>query len=242
LTHAVEIFVASFNTRSWTELTLRFLAATQSCAKIRVGDSGSRDGSLEMLEELRSAGQIESFEQSEGRPHGGWLDHWIRTSTSEYVLFVDSDMIFWRRGWLDAMMAAAVADDATMVAAEMLPEQANAIEPENHKRVRLAQRPAPWLLLCHTARVRDLDASFLFDSEESASVAEGLIAYDVAARVHEAARAVAGGTIVMPRRFTWGYTHVGGRSWRQKSRDLRADVIYTVARIRLSTYRGRSIA
>src|SRR5687767_9480310 len=57
---AVEVFIASFNTRDATELTIRSLLASDSSSyRIRVGDGGSTDGSVELLQGLAGAGLID---------------------------------------------------------------------------------------------------------------------------------------------------------------------------------------
>ena len=115
----VTIAIASINTRRFTELAIRTAARYAGCdTRIVVGDSGSSDGTLPMLDRLRPR-LVQHVEVApSGRMHAEWLDHWTNTLDGEFVAFVDSDMEFLHKGWLDALLEKQRAEGAAIVAAE----------------------------------------------------------------------------------------------------------------------------
>jgi hypothetical protein len=180
--------------------------------RVTVGESGSSDGSLGMLENLERRGWIEL--QHARRSHAEWLDHWLATCSEDLAVFVDSDVEVLRAGWLDDLVRTAREHSAVLVCGEMLPEQLNFIEPVSHRAVRLAARPAPWLLLVNVARVRPTGCSFAFSSSVSDAVDEGLIAYDVGATLFRELSARNEIITIMPSSFRRKYFHYAGMSWR----------------------------
>src|SRR5215213_1405556 len=76
----VTIAIASINTRPFTELAIRSAVRRAGYpAKVVVGDGGSTDGTLEMLDRLSSRLIDEVEIEPNGRSHGEWLDHWVAT-------------------------------------------------------------------------------------------------------------------------------------------------------------------
>lgn len=227
----VRVHIASYNTAGSTELTIRSARRLAGYPfDLVVGDSGSTDGSAEILAGLERSGLIR-LQRSDGRrQHWEWLDGWLAECEADYAVFLDSDVELLRRGWLRELVAAALREGAVLVGAEALPEGADFVEPVGGKRVRLASRPSPWVLLADPARLRPVGASFAFASEETTTVPEGLIAYDVGAALARAAEAAGLRCVTMPTAYRRSYRHYGGLSWleapgsrgRKKARDLRA--------------------
>jgi hypothetical protein len=227
----VEVYVASFQTRAATELCVRSIHEYAGHPLVlTVGDSGSTDSSLEMLERLRSRGWLEIERSSGRREHAEWIDHWLASSSADFAVFVDSDVEFRRHGWLADMMATRLRRQAALVYAEFVEEQPFFVEPVSHTTVRLAARPGPWLLLVDVRRAADVGSNFRFYSEETDAVPEGVIAYDVGARFFVDAQRGGLSCVGMPQSFAGAFRHYGGLSWapehgrfgRTKRRNLRA--------------------
>jgi len=213
----VGIYVASYNTRDLTRRCIdSILARTAGPFELTVGDSASADGSLEMLREYERLGRIRLQVETEQRLHSWWLDRWTQESPFEYAVFVDSDLVVRRRTWLRRLVAAAERSDAAMVAGEFCREWPNFVEPVAGKTVRLAERPAPWLLLIRPERIRRLGYSFAWTKTETDAVPEGLIAYDVGAWLFKAAKERGVRWSVMsPWYRRLAYAHLHGSSWRR---------------------------
>lgn len=225
---AVSVYVASANTAPATELCLRTLRATAGCPhSLTVGDCGSTDGSLAMLRRFEGDGWLSLEVAPSGRHHAVWLDHWLQSCTSDYAVFVDSDIEFRRQGWLAEMVSTATRENAAIVAAEMLEERRDyrvpvATTPEGERvfadwfrgldTVRLAARPAPWLLLVDVPQVAALATGFGFHSEP-AEIHESLIAFDVGGALHRMAQVRGLRVLSMPATFGDAYHHYGGLSW-----------------------------
>jgi hypothetical protein len=211
---SVAVYVASFQTCAATELCVRSIHEYAGHPfTLTVGDSGSTDGSLAMLERLRSRGWLDLEPAAAGRQHADWLDHWLGCSTADYAVFVDSDVEFRRHGWLAELVTTAVAWRAALVYADFVEEQPRFVEPVGHTTVRLAGRPGPWLLLVDVRPAARVGSSFRFHAEKSDAVPEGVIAYDVGARFFLDARRAGLRCAGMPRSFRRAFHHYGGLSW-----------------------------
>jgi hypothetical protein len=224
---SVAVHVASFQTCAATELCVRSIHEYAGHPHtLTVGDSGSTDGSLAMLEGLRSRGWLELELAAGGRQHADWLDHWLRRASADLAVFVDSDVEFRRDGWLAKMVTTCLARRAALVYADFVDEQPYFVEPVGHTTVRLAGRPGPWLLLVDVRLTAPVDTSFRFHAEETGAVPEGVIAYDVGGRFFLAARRAGLGCVDMPGSFRRAFRHYGGLSWtaddgRSRRRDVR---------------------
>jgi hypothetical protein len=195
-----------------------------------VGDSGSSDGSLELLQNFAGRGWLELEIAELQRSHAEWLDHWLASCQTRVAVFVDSDVEILRRGWLSVLVGVLERQNAALAAAEFLRECRDFVEPVGHKRVRLAARPAPWLLAVDVAQVRPLGVSFAFQSEEQPDLPEGLVAYDVGGMLFRAIKSSGLRCARAPVTYRRVYRHYGGLSWippdagergAQKARDLR---------------------
>jgi glycosyltransferase involved in cell wall biosynthesis len=238
---SVSINVASFNTKAATELCVRSIHRYAGFPfDLTVGDSGSTDGSLELLADFERAGLLRLERGPQGRHHSEWLDHWLENATSDYILFVDSDMDFRRHGWLKEMVATATAREAAVVYSEWLEEVPFFTEPVGHNVVRLAERPAPWLLMFDVRRVGKLGTGFAFTSRATDEVPEGKIAYDTGAMLHHEVRARGLETVHLPASFMSSYRHFGGLSWRGLTGGRLASrrVRYALMRLRLQRLRA----
>lgn len=225
----VSVYIPSLNTAAATELCIRSLRRFAGRPfTLHVGDCGSTDGTLALLRQWESSGRLRLEVAPGGRFHADWLDHWLATCTDTYAVFVDSDIEFLRPGWLRDLVEAARASAAAVVAAEFLDEipiyQAPraGLDPADraemlrrwfggHEQVRLASRPAPWLLLVDVAMVRALGATFAFHLDDSHP--DDVVAMDVGGSLFR--DVVAGGLPwrVMPASFGDSYHHYGGLSW-----------------------------
>lgn len=214
MTDDVPIFVASLNTRAATELTIRTLRRTVGPAPpLFVGDGGSTDGSAEMLRRFAQRGWL-TVDDFQADSHAEWLDHWVRTCTSKYAIFCDSDMILRRSGWLQEMVDEADRSRSAIVAAEVAPAVEGVIEPQDKKLVDLAERCSPWLLLVDCAALRALGVSFSFVSVQPRDSDGRILVFDTGGLVWAGAAEAGLTRSVMPKYFaSRTYTHVGNLSW-----------------------------
>jgi glycosyltransferase involved in cell wall biosynthesis len=233
----VTVAIASIDTRIFTELAIRTAVLRAGCAvRVIVGDSGSTDGTLAMLDRLR-ARYVDDVEVApSGRKHGEWLDHWVATVDDDLVAFVDSDIEFRRDGWLVDLMERRELDDAAIVGAEWVPEFPAYVIPGTGERVRLSGRPAPWLQLIHRPSIASLGCSYTYHAEPTSTVPEGMKGYDVGAWVAECARRAGHAVSIMPDEYQHGFHHYRGRSWTARGRG--AALQHVAAAVRLARVRA----
>ena len=194
--------------------------------RLTVGDSGSDDGSQDMLAAMAARGWLD-FEVRQGRQHADWLDDWIRRDDATYSVFSDSDVQYRRPGWLRSLVAVAEHNSAAIVYTEHLPEGARFGHPRTLEVVRLADRPAPWLFLARPGKLGEIDVTFAEHAESRSDLPEGKLVYDVGGRFFRAVEGTGLTLVQMPNAFRRTYRHYGGLSWvydtgeygRQKLRD-----------------------
>jgi len=210
----IEIYVASFNTRLYTELCVRSLhASADHPFRLTVGDSGSRDGSAELLAQLATDGWLE-LELSRGpRRHSAWLDGWLAGATARRVLFCDSDIEFRRPGLLGEIASLAERTGAAIVTSEVLPAD-HYEDADEGITTHLMSRPAPWLMMVDADALRPLQISFEKHTEPCDDYPEGSRTFDVGARLYHEALARGLGHAVLPRRARRSFRHYVGASWR----------------------------
>ncbi len=185
-----------------------------------VGDCDSNDGSINMLQRYERAGACTLQIARGGRRHGEWLDLWLKTATSTYVVFCDSDVEFLRPNWLAEMVQAAEVSGATLVATRIQARDGVAYtHPATGAAATLAARPEPWLMLIRTEPSQQLNASFLY--EERVQSDGSKIAYDTAAAFFRELE-LAGLTFVeMPAKFARSFRHYSGMTWQGRGIPLR---------------------
>jgi len=117
----VTVHVASLNTRSATELCVRSMRLHADCPfDLIVGDGGSIDGSVEMLEDFARRGWL-TLQRRADRTHADWLDAWRSEAASRYSVFADSDLDFRRKGCLRDLVAQARLTGVALVALDIKP-------------------------------------------------------------------------------------------------------------------------
>jgi glycosyltransferase involved in cell wall biosynthesis len=169
------IYVASINTAWNTELCLRSLDVRDSGHPYRVvvGDCGSTDRTLPMLVKMLKRGVVDDIELApRGRTHAGWIDHWLSTCSSDYMVLLDSDVEIRKDNWLTDLHRARALHDAAFVTAAMEAERLEPTKPG----VMMAGRPTVYCMLIDVGKVRGVGRSF----EEWY---DGPVGYDVAAWV-----------------------------------------------------------
>jgi glycosyltransferase involved in cell wall biosynthesis len=207
----ITVCVASFNTRAATELCVRsILRLAKHPLSLRVGDSGSTDGSVATLAQFADRGLITVEVAPEGRNHAEWLDHWRSACDSKYILFVDSDLEFRRAGWLGFLDAIVRRDSPAIAYAEWLPESVFTID---GRVARVVARPAPWLLLLDTQQTSGLEASFAVRYSDMDSGSRSPVIHDVGAALYYEAVDQGLSTLALPRAYQRQYHHYGGLSW-----------------------------
>jgi glycosyltransferase involved in cell wall biosynthesis len=213
---AVQVCFASYNTAEVTELCVRTLCGRAGTDfELLVGDCGSTDGSIPMLEELRDAGWLRLEIAPGGRKHPEWLDGWLATSTARYVVFCDSDIEFFADGWLAAMVDRARTSGAALVATRI--QARGGVDyrhPVTGARATLAARPEPWLLLIDVEQVRGtITTSFAYTETVAADGAK--TAYDTAAMFFHDLDAAGLPWVEMPADFARAYRHYGSMTWQK---------------------------
>jgi len=208
---AVTICVASYNTCAATELCVRSIRRLADHPySLRVGDSGSTDGSIAMLEEFDSRGWLTFERSTEARTHAQWLDLWRHACHSKLILFVDSDVEFRRPSWLSRLMAIAHSDRPAIAYAEWLAPSCFTLDGLLSP---VVARPAPWLLMIDSEQTSELESSFAVSRAEAAPASGAPIIYDVGARFFYEAVDRGLHTLALPPSYRRHFHHYGGLSW-----------------------------
>jgi GT2 family glycosyltransferase len=206
------IYIASHNTRSYTELCVRSLHRyADQPFDLLVGDSASTDGSPELLGRLTREGWLGLQTTPAPRRHAEWLDRWLASADADYVVWCDSDIEFLRPGFLGDMRRAAERERAVIVSPGLLPEG----HYEDERLVtHLMPRPTPWLMLVHVPSLRSLQTSYEEVTEPSEAYSEGSRTFDVGGLIYH--RAIEAGMrhAGMGWRFRRKFRHFAGASWR----------------------------
>ena len=210
----VEVFIASLGTCAATELTIRSLRDyDRSDYEIVVGDGGSEDGSVEMLNALEDQGWLRLECRTDRWSHHDWIEHRIAGSAADYVVFCDSDMEFRKANPVRDLVATAQRTGAALVAAEFC-AAGPGIEPVSGSAIRMAERPSAWLFLVQPARIRQLESSFAFTFTQNGTEIEGGLAYDTGAAWFAELRERGLPWAVMSGSFTRRFRHHAGLTWR----------------------------
>ncbi len=214
--------IASFNTRRATEVAVRRVLAQRGVSvQVHVGDAGSTDGSLVMLQRFADRGLLRLQIAPQGRSHGEWLDDWTATLEAPYIAFVDSDLFLLRRHTLRRLLDAIVDSNAILATCARVPEIPDYVSDINGDRYRVATRVAPWLVAFRTKELRALRASWRYRWEARPDLPERAMSWDVGADVDAALVAAGRPAVVMPSSFDREWIHVGGLSWRaQRDRSV----------------------
>jgi glycosyltransferase involved in cell wall biosynthesis len=215
VTAAVTVHVASLNTKRVTELCIRSMRHYAGRAfQLVVGDAGSTDGSLTMLRRFEARGWLDLEVAAGGRKHAEWLDRWVATSDSRYVVFSDSDVEYLEPGWLRDLVDTAEREHAALVCARMQYPPDRFEHPVTGAKRRLAPRPTPWLMLVDTDQVRGrVDASFAYVDVVDPDAYGGKVAHDVGAAYFAALDAAGLPWAEMPEAWQSKFRHFGGLTW-----------------------------
>lgn len=211
----VTAHVASLDTAAATELTIRTMRHRAGLPfDLVVGDSGSTDGSVAMLERFARAGWLRLEQAPEGRKHWEWLDRWLAACTTRFACFVDSDVEMRRDAWLADLVATAERTGAALVCGRMLQRREEFTHPITGAQRPLAPRPSAWLFLVDVDQVRGrVDASFRYREEPDPEHPDSLLAYDTGAWFHRQLLAAGLTAAEMPAEWQGTYRHFGGLSW-----------------------------
>ncbi len=215
-TPSVRVHVASHNTTTATELCVRSMRRLAGVPfALTVGDGGSHDGSVAMLQRFASDGVLDLEVVEGGRTHAQWLDHWYASCDERYCVFSDSDVEYLRHDWLDEMITTAVTRDAALVTTRI--QARDGVEyrhPTTGARRILAPRPEPWLLLIDTQRTRGhVRAGFGYEDRLREDGTK--IGYDIGAAFFHDLDTAGLAWVEMPPSFAKAYRHYGGLSWQR---------------------------
>jgi GT2 family glycosyltransferase len=212
---SVTVHVANLNTEHATELCIRSMRHFAGRPfDLVVGDSGSTDGSVEMLRRWQDLGWLRLEEAPHGRAHSSWIDGWLASCTTRFAVFSDSDVEYREHGWLDDMVNSALRTGSAMVCARMLMPTGLYVHPVTGAMRELALRPSPWLLLIDLEQVRGrVDASFELRDVKDPNRRSGGISYDVGATYFRALCDAGLTWTEMPVDWRRKYRHFGGLTW-----------------------------
>lgn len=211
----VTVHVPTLNTSRVTELCIRSMRHFAGRPfELVVGDCGSTDGSVRMLERLAGRDWLELQMAPNGRRHPEWLDRWLRECRTKYALFSDSDVEFREPGWLSDMAFVAEETGAALVCGRMQHETECFVHPVTKAERRLAARPTAWLLMLNVEQVRNIiDANFEYHEVEDLNVFGGKIAYDTSAWYFKQLCDAGLTWAEMPDWWQSKYRHFGGLTW-----------------------------
>lgn len=217
----VTVCFANYNTAQVSELCLRSMHVYAGHPfQLLVGDCDSTDGSIAMFERYERSGRCTLEIARGGRRHGDWLDQWLATVTTKYVVFCDSDVEFLRHNWLHEMVRTAELHSAALVATRIQAKDGVAYtHPGTGAVATLAARPEPWLMLFDAEQVRSLPASFLY--EEQTVPHGGKVAYDTAAAFFREIVSAGLVYVEMPSTFARSFRHYSGMTWQRSGVPLR---------------------
>ena len=212
-TEEVQIHVASINTRAATELCIRTVHQFAGHPfRLTVGDCGSIDGSIEMLQDFQRQSLLTLEVAPGGRRHADWLDGWLAGCQSRWALFIDSDMEFLAEGWLREAVAVAEEAGARLVCEYLSPSDPHYVSPINGVHLSLAARPSPWFLLVEAPVAREVDVSFA-GTKWTDQVTGRATSYDVGGRLLEALQQSGHRAVQLPQQTRAKMVHYGGLSW-----------------------------
>lgn len=212
----VRIHFGSINTAAVTELCIRTMRRYAGYPfELVVGDCGSTDGSLEMLERFERRNWLQLEVAPNGRRHPDWLDAWFATCPTRYAVFCDSDIEFRREGWLRQMVERAQEEQAALVATRIQARGGVVYQhPVSGARRVLAERPEPWLMLIDIEQTRHIvNTSFAYRDERQGD-GQTKVAFDTAAAFFRDLQAAGLHYAEMPPAFARSYRHYGSLSWK----------------------------
>ena len=211
----VTAYVASLNTRRATELCIRSMrefAGTDF--DLVVGDCGSTDGSLRMLERFAKLRWLDIELAQNGRRHPEWLEQWLHNCPTRYALFSDSDVEYREHNWLSDMLETAATTGAALVCGRMHQGSECFVHPLTKAERRLAPRPTAWLLMLDTLQIRGrVDANFEYHEVEDFDAFGGKVAYDTGAWFFKGLCDAGLDWVEMPAAWQSKYRHFGGLTW-----------------------------
>jgi hypothetical protein len=212
---SVTAYVASLNTRRATELCIRSMREFAGVDfELVIGDCGSTDGSLRMLQQLEQRDWLTLQVAPHGRRHHEWLQGWLDTCPTRYALFSDSDVEYRVHGWLSDMLDTATSSGVALVCGRMQRGSECFVHPVTKAERRLAPRPTAWLLMIDTEQVRDtVDANFEYHEVEDFNAFGGKVAYDTGAWYFKQMCDAGLQWAEMPPSWQHSYRHFGGLSW-----------------------------
>ena len=234
------IHIASINTKAATELAIRSaLRLSGAKVAVKVGDCGSADGSIEMLQKFARLDMLTLEVAPHGRSHAAWLDHWLDTCETPWAAFLDSDVQLCKQGWLSTLLAFAKATGAPVVGGERTLDDPEGWTAEGESRYLVGCDVAPWIMLCNVSALRALGVGFAPVHVEHESGRTRF--YDVASRQQEAFKDISRPAQVLPEGFGATYRHFRGLSWRRdpgvKGR-IRHEIRHSLLKARLMRERS----
>ena len=166
------IWIASINTAWNTEWCLRSPQVRDAEDPYRVvGDCRSTDRTLPMVVRMARLGVVDDIKLApRGRTHAGWIDHWLSTCPTDYIVLLDSDVEVRLDGWLADLHRVRSEHEAAFVTVIMEEQRPEITKPG----VTMARRPTVYCMLLDVAKILAVGRSF----EEWY---DGAIGYDVAA-------------------------------------------------------------
>lgn len=178
-----------------------------------VGDGGSQDGSVAVLQRLERRGMLQLQLSPVPRKHADWLDDWVKSCPTRWAAFLDSDLELLREGWLVDMLAMANQTGAPVIGAESTRDDPTGRTAEGEPRYLVGCSSAPWIIFCDVTALRASGVSF-----QPVHQADGrgpTRFYDVASWQQSELRRAGTPPVNMPPEWRSSYRHFAGLSWRR---------------------------
>ena len=212
---SVTIFITSLNNRYPLELTLRTLVEHTSYPnyEIWVGDNGSTDGSVELIESLINEGwPLRLIEQPEGRPQHEWYDLMAENVQTKYWVGVHEDMMFTGDGWLEDLIHFMETHPDTLLLGGERRYSGVGAEPVSGEIVEDKENLSTWIF-CARENLRNfIGTSFEFHKEWDKED-ERYKTYDLGARLIEDMRLKGLNFECMPESYLDKFHHLGSITW-----------------------------
>ncbi len=208
-------YVANLNTAHATELCIRSMREYAGMDfDLVVGDCGSSDGSLAMLDRLSHKGWLKLQVAPRGRGHADWLADWVTSCPTRYALFSDSDVEFRGDDWLRDMVDAAQSSGAAVVCGRLQRGSECYVHPVTGAERRLAPRPTAWLFMIDTEQVAGrVEPDFTYREVEDFNAFGSKVAYDTGAWYFKRLSDAGLTWVEMPAAWQSKYRHFGGLTW-----------------------------
>lgn len=163
---SVTVFISSWNTVDALKITIASLLKCTDYQNFRVlvADNSSNDGSAEFLRLLSKKKILDIVENETPMLHSFWIDWVLHYVNSEYVVLVDSDVLFLGKDWLSDLIREFQNHPAVgIVSGEVKPMTlGKATDWTTNEIIDTPETPCSWLFAIRRNLVDHVTTSFAF--------------------------------------------------------------------------------